>query len=59
MGGAELETFEGSRGFFEHAHMVFPALGFGENPHWKTVLYEGEPIVVGFRTLDGVEGSTS
>ncbi len=56
VGGAELETFDGSRAFFEHAHLVLPQLGFGENPHWELVLYEGEPIVLGFRTLDGVEG---
>jgi RNA polymerase sigma-70 factor (ECF subfamily) len=56
VGGAELETFEGSRGFFEHAHMVLPQLGFGENPHWELIIYRDEPIVLGFRTLDGVEG---
>ncbi len=56
VGGAEVETFEGSRAFFEHAHMVLPQLGFGENPHWESALYEGEPVVLGFRTLDGVEG---
>jgi RNA polymerase sigma-70 factor (ECF subfamily) len=54
VGGAELETFEGSRVFFEYAHMVLP--GFGENPHWETIVYQGEPIVLGFRTLAGVEG---
>jgi RNA polymerase sigma-70 factor (ECF subfamily) len=56
VGGAELETFEGSRGFFEHAHMVLPQLGFGENPHWEAIVYQGEPVVLGFRTLGGVEG---
>jgi RNA polymerase sigma-70 factor (ECF subfamily) len=56
VGGAELETFEGSRAFFEHAHLVIPQLGFGENPRWETTLYEGEPVVLGFRTLRGVEG---
>jgi hypothetical protein len=47
-----------SRGkmFFEHAHFVMPQLGFGENPRWETVLYEGEPVALGFRTLDGSEG---
>src|SRR5262249_23727034 len=41
---------------FEHAHMVMPSLGFGERPWWKIVEYDGEPLVAGFRTLDGVEG---
>src|SRR5262249_55439625 len=31
-------------------------VGFGEKPWWKMGEYEGEPIVLGFRTLDGVEG---
>jgi RNA polymerase sigma factor (sigma-70 family) len=35
VGGAELETFEGSRAFFEHAHLVIPQLGFGENPRCR------------------------
>jgi hypothetical protein len=56
VGGAELETFENSRSFFEHAHFVLPQLGFGENPHWKTAVYDGETLVLGFRTLHGVEG---
>jgi len=56
VGGAELETFAGSRMFFEHAHFVLPQLGFGANPHWSVTLYDGEPIVIGFRTLDGIEG---
>ncbi len=33
-----------------------PAMGLGETPWWKVVEYEGEPIVLGFRTLDGQEG---
>jgi len=56
VGGAELEGFESSRPFFEHAHFVLPQLGFGEHPHWRTEIYQGEPLVLGFRTLDGVEG---
>jgi hypothetical protein len=56
VGGAEMNSFEESKSFFQHAHMVFPALGFGENPWWKVVEYEGEPMVIGYRTLDGVEG---
>ena len=56
VGGAEMESFEGSKVFFQHAHFVLPQLGFGENPRWETVLYEGEPVALGFRTLGGVEG---
>jgi RNA polymerase sigma-70 factor (ECF subfamily) len=56
VGGAELDGFERGKWFFEHAHFVMPQLGFGENPRWETVLYEGEPVALGFRTLDGSEG---
>lgn len=56
VGGAELEGWERSRPFFEHAHFVMPQAGFGANPHWRTALYEGEPVVLGFRTLEGREG---
>jgi len=56
VGGAELESFERARRVFEHAHMVMPLLGFGERPWWKVAEYDGEPLVLGFRTLDGVEG---
>ncbi|HEY8494472.1 MAG TPA: sigma factor-like helix-turn-helix DNA-binding protein, partial [Myxococcota bacterium] len=56
VGGAALEGFEASRSFFAHAHFVMPELGFGERPHWRVVSYRGEPVVLGFRTLNGVEG---
>ena len=56
VGGVELDSFDKARTFFEHAHMVMPRLGFGERPWWKVAEYEGEPMVLGFRTLDGVEG---
>jgi RNA polymerase sigma-70 factor (ECF subfamily) len=56
VGGVEMTNFEQSKSFFQHAHMVFPALGFGENPWWKVVDYAGEPMVIGYRTLNGVEG---
>jgi len=56
VGGAELHSFDKARKIFEHAHMVIPKIGFGEKPWWKVGEYEGEPIVLGFRTLDGVEG---
>jgi hypothetical protein len=56
VGGAEMASLEESKTFFEHAHFVWPELGFGENPWWKTIVYHGEPLVVGFRTLNDVEG---
>lgn len=56
VGGTALEGFEASRSFFDHAHFVMPELGFGERPNWRVILYRGEPVVLGFRTLDGVEG---
>ncbi len=56
VGGVQVSSFAKLRSFFEHAHMVLPKLGFGENPWWKVAQFEGEPIVLGFRTLGGVEG---
>lgn len=56
VGGVEMNSFEESKSFFQHAHMVMPALGFGENPWWKVIEYDGELMVIGYRTLDGVEG---
>jgi len=64
VGGARIDDFERSKTFFAHAHMVFPpqmyelarAMGFGTDPHWKSCDYRGERIVLGFRTLDGVDG---
>ena len=56
VGGAEAESFERNKMFFQHAHMVIPQLGFGENPHWETIVYDGEPMALGYRTLGGVEG---
>lgn len=56
VGGVEAHSFDEGKTFFEHAHMVMPWLGFGERPWWKVADYDGEPIVLGFRTLDGVEG---
>ena len=51
-----MESFEDSKNFFTHAHMVMPELGFGKNPHWQLMEIQGETMVVGFRTLNGVEG---
>ena len=56
VGGAETEGWEKNRNFFKYAHMTMPALGFGDHPRWKTAAYGEEPLVLGFRTLDGVEG---
>lgn len=56
VGGAELNSFNESRSFFSHAHMSIPMLGFGTNPHWQLMEYEGEWMVIGYRTLAGVEG---
>ncbi|MEM7364585.1 MAG: RNA polymerase sigma factor [Pseudomonadota bacterium] len=56
VGGAELHSFDKSSSFFEHAHFVMPEIGFGENPRWELAEYAGEPIVIGFRTLNGQEG---
>jgi hypothetical protein len=60
VGGVELDTFDKARTIFGHAHMVMSTmgigkrLGFGGRPWWKLAEYEGEPIVLGFRTLDGL-----
>jgi RNA polymerase sigma-70 factor (ECF subfamily) len=56
VGGIEVASFDKARTFFERAHMVMPKKGFGERPWWKVAEYEEEQIVLGFRTLDGVEG---
>jgi len=56
VGGVDMDGFERARPFFEHAHFVMPALGFGESPRWELAEYLGETLVLGFRTLGGVEG---
>jgi RNA polymerase sigma-70 factor, ECF subfamily len=56
VGGAQGEGWEQNKTFFTHAHMTMPKLGFGLAPRWELADYEGEPVVLGFRTLDGVEG---
>ncbi|MFI5315399.1 MAG: sigma factor-like helix-turn-helix DNA-binding protein, partial [Myxococcota bacterium] len=56
VGGVEMDGFARARPFFEHAHFVLPALGFGANPRWELAEYLGEWLVLGFRTLDGIEG---
>jgi RNA polymerase sigma-70 factor (ECF subfamily) len=56
VGGAQGEGWEQNRNFFTHAHMTMPRLGFGLNPRWELADYAGETLLLGFRTLDGVEG---
>ncbi len=56
VGGAEFHTFDDSSDFFAHAHFVMPEIGFGENPRWELAEFDAEYIVVGYRTLAGVEG---
>jgi RNA polymerase sigma-70 factor (ECF subfamily) len=56
VGGACFETYEAGKVTIEHAHMVIPALGMGEAPRWEVSDYGGEPIAIGIRTLNGLEG---
>jgi len=56
VGGAESNSFEQAKTFFSHAHSEMPILGFGRNPNWELIDFEGEPMVVGYRTLHGIEG---
>lgn len=64
VGGARMDSFEQSKTFFEHAHMVFPPafaeiarrMVMGTDPHWRVCDYKGERIVLGFRTYEGVDG---
>ena len=56
VGGARFDGFEASKVTFHYAHVVDLARGFGESPHWRVAEYRGEPIAIGFRTLDGVDG---
>jgi RNA polymerase sigma-70 factor (ECF subfamily) len=56
VGGASFENYETGKVTIEHAHMVVPAMGMGDNPYFRMAEYEGEPMALGFRTLNGVEG---
>ncbi len=56
VGGVDLDGFERSRSFFEHAHMELPVPGFPVKPRWELREYLGEWLVLGFRQVDGVEG---
>jgi RNA polymerase sigma-70 factor (ECF subfamily) len=54
VGGAGFDGYEAGKTTVEYAHMVMP--GMGDAPAWRTVDYEGEPIAIGLRQQDGVEG---
>jgi RNA polymerase sigma-70 factor (ECF subfamily) len=54
VGGANFDGYEAGKAVVEFAHMVMP--GTGEAPSWSVVDYEGEPVAIGLRTLDGVKG---
>ncbi|HRW53416.1 MAG TPA: RNA polymerase sigma factor [Phycisphaerae bacterium] len=56
VGGATLSGFRDVSRVFRFAHLVMPRLGLGSSPWWDVTDYEGEAVVVGYRTLDGVEG---
>lgn len=64
VGGARSDDFESSRSFFGHAHWVpgpemariAKLMKLGTDPRWQLAEYRGEWLVLGFRTLDGVEG---
>jgi RNA polymerase sigma-70 factor (ECF subfamily) len=56
VGGSSFEGFDDIKVTFDYAHFVKPEWGFGENPNWRVAEYLGETIVLGFRTLHGIEG---
>jgi hypothetical protein len=56
VGGASFEDYETGKVTIEYAHMVIPDMGMGDNPSFRVAEYEGEPVALGFRTLNGVEG---
>ena len=56
VGGAQTDGFENNRNFFKFAHMTMPRLGFGLNPRWEIAEFQGESVVIGFRTLNDTEG---
>lgn len=55
-GGPTLEGYETGKTTVEHAHFVAPQFGLHEAPRWETALIGGEPVAIGFRTQNGVEG---
>ena len=56
VGGAEFQSLDELGKVVSYAHFIMPRLGFGTGPRWKVVDYEGEAIVLGSRTLDGIDG---
>jgi RNA polymerase sigma-70 factor (ECF subfamily) len=54
VGGNEMYGSADSEGFFAHALGRFP--GDDRYPRFEAIDYRGEPIVLGFRFWDGVEG---
>jgi RNA polymerase sigma-70 factor (ECF subfamily) len=56
VGGASFDGYEIGKTTLEHAHFVMPGIGMGEAPRWEVAEYAGEPVAIGFRTLNGVEG---
>jgi len=56
VGGAGFEGWDQGKTVVEHAHFVLPGGFHGDQPRWEAVEYEGEWIVIGYRTLHGREG---
>jgi RNA polymerase sigma-70 factor (ECF subfamily) len=64
VGGATSYGFDASRTFFAHAHWepgpemaaLARAMRMGTRPNWRLANYDGEWLVLGLRTYDGLEG---
>jgi RNA polymerase sigma-70 factor (ECF subfamily) len=56
VGGAQADDFATGQNIFKFAHLTMPLPGFGKYPRWQVVEYDNEPIILGFRTLNDVEG---
>lgn len=55
-GGPTFDGYEIGKTTIEHAHFVAPQFGLHHDPRWLVADYLGEPVAIGFRTMDGVEG---
>lgn len=55
-GGPTMDGYEVGKTAIEHAHFVAPQFGLHEAPRWQAAVFDGEPVAIGFRTQDGVEG---
>jgi hypothetical protein len=55
-GGPTFDGYEIGKTTIEHAHFVAPQFGLHHDPRWLVADYLGEPVAIGFRTTDGVEG---